>query len=219
MSLSQSALQDALHHHFGYSTFRPGQEAIIRHILSGQDALVLMPTGGGKSMCYQLPALLMDGVTIVVSPLIALMKDQVDALRQNGISAAYLNSSQSQDEQNGVMWRLRGGDLKLLYVAPERLIGEGRFIEFLQKIKVTLVAIDEAHCISQWGHDFRPEYLALGELKTALPGVPVVALTATADKLTRDDIIGKLGLKQYRIFEHSFNRPNIFYQVLPKRRH
>lgn len=212
-------LQESLQRYFGYASFRPGQEAIIRHVLSGQDALVLMPTGGGKSMCYQLPALLMDGVTIVVSPLIALMKDQVDALRQNGVSAAYLNSSQSQDEQNGVLWRLRGGDLKLLYVAPERLIGEGRFIEALQKVKVALVAIDEAHCISSWGHDFRPEYLALGELKTALPGVPVVALTATADKLTKDDILAKLKLRDYRVFEHSFNRPNIFYQVSPKKRH
>lgn len=219
MSTSKQSLPEALHKHFGFSTFRPGQEAIIRHILSGQDALVLMPTGGGKSICYQLPALLMDGVTIVVSPLIALMKDQVDALRQNGISAAFLNSSQSQDEQNGVLWRLRGGDLKLLYLAPERLIGEGRLIEFLQRIKVALIAIDEAHCISSWGHDFRPEYLALGELKTALPGVPVIALTATADKLTKDDILAKLRLRDYKVFEHSFNRPNIFYQVLPKKRH
>jgi ATP-dependent DNA helicase RecQ len=215
----ESTLEQPLQRYFGYATFRPGQEAIIRHIISGQDALVLMPTGGGKSMCYQLPALLMDGVTIVVSPLIALMKDQVDALRQNGISAAFLNSSQSQDEQNGVLWRLRGGDLKLLYVAPERLIGGGRLIEFLQKIKVALVAIDEAHCISQWGHDFRPEYLALGELKTALPGAPVVALTATADKQTKSDILSKLKLRDYKVFEHSFNRPNIFYQVLPKKRH
>lgn len=217
--ISQQALGEALHHHFGYNTFRPGQEAIIRHIISGQDALVLMPTGGGKSICYQLPALLMDGVTVVVSPLIALMKDQVDALRQNGVQAAFLNSTQSSEEQNSVMWRLKAGELKLLYVAPERLIGEGRFIDFLKRIKVALIAIDEAHCISQWGHDFRPEYLALGTLKSALPGVPVVALTATADKLTKDDIINKLKLQAYKVFEHSFNRPNIFYQVLPKKRH
>ncbi len=213
------SLQDALHRHFGYSTFRAGQEAIIRHILSGRDALVLMPTGGGKSICYQLPALLMDGVTLVVSPLIALMKDQVDALHQNGIAAAFLNSTQSQEEQNGVLWQLTTGMLKLLYVAPERLIGEGRFIEFLQRLRVSLVAIDEAHCISQWGHDFRPEYLALGELKTALPGIPVVALTATADAQTKEDIIHKLRFADYQVFEHSFNRPNIFYQVLPKKRH
>ncbi len=218
-TISQSVLQEALHRHFGYSEFRPGQEAIIRHIISGQDGVVLMPTGGGKSICFQLPALLMDGATVVVSPLIALMKDQVDALRQNGISAAFLNSSQSSEEQNNVLWRMKAGELKLLYVAPERLIGNGGFIEFLQKQKIALVAIDEAHCISQWGHDFRPEYLALGELKTALPGVPVVALTATADNLTKDDIIQKLRLRDYKVFEHSFNRPNIFYQVLPKKRH
>jgi ATP-dependent DNA helicase RecQ len=217
--VKQSPLHQALHHYFGYNTFRPGQEAIIRHIISGQDALVLMPTGGGKSICYQLPALMMEGITVVVSPLIALMKDQVDALRQNGVSAAFLNSSLSPREQDSIMWQLKAGELKLLYIAPERLIGEGRFIQFLKGLKVALVAIDEAHCISQWGHDFRPEYLALGELKTALPGVPVVALTATADKLTKDDIIGKLRLRNYKVFEHSFNRPNIFYQVLPKRRH
>src|ERR1044072_3704273 len=211
-----SRLHQALKQYFGYGAFRHQQEAIISHALSGKDALVLMPTGGGKSICYQLPALLMDGVTIVVSPLIALMKDQVDALKQNGIPAAFLNSTLSPEEQNGVMWQLKAGQLKLLYVAPERLIGEGRFVEFLQKLKVALIAIDEAHCISQWGHDFRPEYLALGTLKTALPGVPVVALTATADKLTKDDIINKLQLSDYEIFEHSFNRPNIFYQVSPK---
>lgn len=217
-SVSQQSLQQALQHHFGYSTFRPGQESIIRHIISGQDSLVLMPTGGGKSICYQLPALVLEGVTIVVSPLIALMKDQVDALRQNGIKAAFLNSTQSQEEQNGVLWQLRAGELRLLYVAPERLIGEARFVDFLKRVKVALLAIDEAHCISQWGHDFRPEYLALGELKTALPGVPIVALTATADKLTKDDIIKKLRLTDYKVFEHSFNRPNIYYQVLPKKR-
>jgi ATP-dependent DNA helicase RecQ len=147
------------------------------------------------------------------------MKDQVDALRQNGIAAAFLNSTQSQEEQNGVLWRMRAGELKLLYVAPERLVGEARLLEFLRSIKVALIAIDEAHCISQWGHDFRPEYLGLGALKNALPGVPVIALTATADKLTKDDIISKLRLESYKAFEHSFNRPNIFYQVLPKQQY
>ena len=215
----QSTLQQALHRYFGYNDFRPGQEAIIRHIISGQDAMVLMPTGGGKSICFQLPALVMEGLTLVVSPLIALMKDQVDALRQNGIPAAFLNSSLSAREQDSIMWQLKAGELKLLYIAPERLLGDGRFLQFIKGLKVALVAIDEAHCISQWGHDFRPEYLSLGELKIALPGVPLVALTATADKLTKDDIVGKLQLRDYKVFEHSFNRPNIFYQVLPKRRH
>jgi ATP-dependent DNA helicase RecQ len=216
---ADSTLHEALHRYFGYNTFRPGQEEIVRHIISAQDALVLMPTGGGKSICYQLPAMMMDGVTIVVSPLIALMKDQVDALRQNGIPCAFLNSTLTPQDQDSVLWKLKLGELKLLYIAPERLIGEGRFLQFLKGIKIALIAIDEAHCISQWGHDFRPEYLALGDLKTALPGVPVVALTATADKLTKDDIISKLRLDHYRVFEHSFNRPNIFYQVLPKKKH
>ncbi len=214
---SQPALLAALQRYFGYGSFRPGQEAIIRHIISGQDTLVLMPTGGGKSICYQLPAMMMEGLTIVVSPLIALMKDQVDALLQNGIPAAFLNSTLSPREQEGILWRIRAKELKLLYIAPERLIGDTRFLEFIKTVKVALLAIDEAHCISQWGHDFRPEYLQLGSLKQSLPGVPLVALTATADKLTKDDIISKLRLRDYKVFEHSFNRPNIFYQVLAKK--
>jgi len=203
---------------FGYDDYRHNQKEIIEHVLSGNDAVVLMPTGGGKSLCYQVPALCLDGVTIVVSPLIALMKDQVDALVINGINAAFLNSTLSSGEQSTISQQLRNNKLKLLYVAPERLMGNAlQFIEFLKKINVSLFAIDEAHCISQWGHDFRPEYLILGQLKEAFPQIPLIALTATADSLTKNDIIDKLHLKKYRVFENSFNRPNIFYYIKPKR--
>ncbi len=209
--------EEALLHYFGYKEFRHQQKEIVSSVLSCTDTVVLMPTGGGKSICYQLPALLLKGLTLVVSPLIALMKDQVDALKQNGIAAAYLNSTLSSSEQDSVLWRIKAGELKLLYVAPERLIGDKNLIAFLQKTGVAMIAVDEAHCISQWGHDFRPEYLALGELKKSFPGAPVVALTATADKRTEADIIDKLNVPNARIFHHSFNRPNIFYQVLPKK--
>ncbi|MEP6846006.1 MAG: RecQ family ATP-dependent DNA helicase, partial [Panacibacter sp.] len=203
---------------FGYDSFRLGQQEIIEHVLDKKDTVVLMPTGGGKSLCYQVPALCMDGVTIVVSPLIALMKDQVDALLLNGIEAAFLNSTQSNAQQAVIFNKLKNNDLKLLYLAPERLMGnDTRFIEFLKQINVTLFAIDEAHCISQWGHDFRPEYLILGNIKQALPSVPVIALTATADHLTKNDIIQKLNLKSYKVFESSFNRPNIYYYIKPKK--
>ena len=209
-------LKEALQKYFGYPQFRHQQEAIISQILSGNDAAVVMPTGGGKSICYQLPALLLPGITVVVSPLIALMKDQVDTLRQNGIAAAFINSTQSSREQDDILWQLKAGTLKLVYVAPERLVGAGGFLSFLKGVNVSLFAIDEAHCISQWGHDFRPEYMMLGQLKTSFPGVPVIALTATADSLTRDDIIQKLGLRNYKVYEHSFNRPNITYNVRKK---
>ncbi len=205
-----------LKHHFGYTGFRLNQEEIINTVLAKKDAVVLMPTGGGKSICYQLPALLQHGVTIVVSPLIALMKDQVDALRLNGVKAAYLNSTLSSGEQQHIFQQLQSNQLKLLYVAPERLVGDARFIQFLKQVEISLFAIDEAHCISQWGHDFRPEYLVLGELKKQFPGVPLIALTATADALTKKDIIAKLALTEYTLFENSFNRPNIFYYVRPK---
>jgi len=203
---------------FGYDNFRHNQKEIIDHVLDGKDTVVLMPTGGGKSLCYQVPALCLPGVTIVVSPLIALMKDQVDALIVNGIKAAFLNSSQSSNQQAEVFRQLRVNELKLLYLAPERLMGnETQFISFLQTINVSLFAIDEAHCISQWGHDFRPEYLTLGQLKEKFPKLPIIALTATADKLTEKDIVDKLQLKEYKLFENSFNRPNIWYYVKPKK--
>jgi ATP-dependent DNA helicase RecQ len=209
-------IHQTLHHYFGYTNFRLNQEAIIKTVLQKKDALVLMPTGGGKSICYQLPAVMQEGVTIVVSPLIALMKDQVDALKLNGIPAAFLNSTLSFQEQDRILQQLRNNNLKLLYVAPERLVGANQFIQFLQQVRVSMFAIDEAHCISQWGHDFRPEYLVLGELKKQFPSIPLIALTATADALTKQDIISKLGFTDATLFENSFNRPNINYYVKPK---
>lgn len=203
---------------FGYSSFRLEQEKIINAVLQKKDTFVLMPTGGGKSVCYQIPALVFEGLTLVISPLIALMKDQVDALRVNGIEAAYLNSTQSYHEQELILDKIRSKTLKLLYVAPERLMRTGSsFFKTILSFDVSLVAIDEAHCISHWGHDFRPEYLMLAQLKRALPGVPVIALTATADHLTRKDIVEKLELNEPAIFIASFNRPNIRYNVEPKR--
>ena len=208
----------ALQKYFGYSDFRHQQEAIIQHVLNGQDVLALMPTGGGKSLCYQLPAVLMGGLTIVISPLIALMKDQVDSLNLNGIPAAFLNSSQSPDEQQRITDQLKSNKIKLLYLAPERLFGQGsNLISFLKSLPVCLIAIDEAHCISHWGHDFRPEYLMLAGLKIEFPKIPVIALTATADKLTRKDILDKLNLDNPVEFVSSFNRANITYRIVPKR--
>lgn len=197
---------------FGYNAFRLEQEAIIQSVLAKKDTFVLMPTGGGKSLCYQIPALIFDGLTVVISPLIALMKDQVDALRVNGIAAAFLNSSQSHYEQDDVIRRVNSGELKLLYLAPE-----SNFIRQLSSFRVSLIAIDEAHCISHWGHDFRPEYLTLAQIKKSLPQVPVIALTATADRLTRQDILDKLELTNPSVFISSFNRANIQYIVQPKK--
>jgi len=207
-----------LKHQFGFDSFRMNQEAVISAVLAQRDAVVLMPTGGGKSLCYQIPALVMDGLTVVISPLIALMKDQVDALRANGVEASFLNSTQSGSEQAKVFQKVRSGELKLLYVAPERLLQSGdQFIDFLRGIKIALFAIDEAHCISSWGHDFRPEYLRLSALKREFPNIPLIALTATADKLVRKDIVDRLAINRAEVFVSSFNRQNIRYSVEPKR--
>ncbi len=210
-------IQQKLQQYFGYNSFRHNQEEIINNVLAGNDSIVLMPTGGGKSLCYQIPALMFEGVTIVVSPLIALMKDQVDALKLNGVAAAFLNSSQSSYEQATIMQRLKNNQLKLLYVAPERLLGQNNLLSHLKEIPLSLFAIDEAHCISHWGHDFRPEYLVLGQLKKQFPSVPIIALTATADALTKSDIIQKLAVIDYTVYENSFNRPNISYYIKPKK--
>jgi ATP-dependent DNA helicase RecQ len=200
---------------FGYSSFRGHQGEIVQHVVGGGDALVLMPTGGGKSLCYQVPALLRDGVGVVVSPLIALMQDQVDALAEVGVRAAFLNSTQSFDEAMQIERRLRQGDLDLLYVAPERLMTP-RCLELLEAARISLFAIDEAHCVSQWGHDFRPEYIKLSVLHERFPQVPRIALTATADAQTREEIIHRLQLEQARQFVSSFDRPNIRYQIVEK---
>ncbi len=207
---------EILKRYFGYSSFRPGQEAIIDQILSKKDVLVLMPTGGGKSLCYQVPAIIFKGITIVVSPLISLMKDQVDALIANGIPAAYLNSSLSDGERADVARRMKKGEIKIIYVAPERLM-TGTFLQFLKTLEISFFAIDESHCISMWGHDFRPEYLQLSAIKDHFPRVPVAALTASADVVTRKDIIEKLKIKEARQFISSFNRPNIHYFIEQKR--
>ena len=210
-------MRDLLKQYFGYDDFLPLQEEIISSVLEARDGLVLMPTGGGKSLCYQLPALRLDGLTLVVSPLIALMKDQVDGLKSNGIPAAFLNSSLTFAEMRRVQAQAQQGVLKILYVAPERLSNPA-FQDFLARLKVSLVAVDEAHCISVWGHDFRPEYRRLGELRQSLPGVPFLALTATATERVRGDILGQLQLSQPQAYIASFNRANLNYSVVPKRR-
>jgi len=201
---------------FGYDQFRPMQEEIVLSLLDGKDAFVLMPTGGGKSLCYQIPGIMREGTGIVVSPLISLMKDQVDALTACGVKAAYYNSSLKAAEAKDVLERFEGGDLDLLYVAPERLLSKA-FLQKLEKIKLSMFAIDEAHCVSQWGHDFRPEYVRLGELRDIFPDIPMLALTATADEHTREDISERLRLEKAGRFVASFDRPNIRYLVAEKR--
>lgn len=214
-SASDDPALDVLRSVFGYERFRGQQADIIGHVIAGGDALVLMPTGGGKSLCYQVPALVRDGVTVVVSPLIALMRDQVTALRQLGVRAAFLNSSLSLSESRAVERAVANGDLDLVYVAPERLVTP-RFLELLERTPIALFALDEAHCVSQWGHDFRPEYLQLSILHERFPTVPRIALTATADAQTRAEIADKLNLGDARVFISSFDRPNITYRVVPK---
>lgn len=203
-----------LQRYFGYTSFRPNQKEIIDTVDKGKDCLVVMPTGGGKSICFQIPALMNPGLTIVISPLISLMQDQVSSLKANGIAAAYFNSTLTPSEQKALIEEVMQAEIRLLYVSPEKLMTE-EISRLISRVKVNLIAVDEAHCISQWGHDFRPEYAMLGRIRNMLPDVPVIALTATADRLTRQDIAEKLALKDPEIFIASFDRPNLHLRVLP----
>lgn len=215
--MMKSPLQ-ILQQYFGYDNFRLQQANAVDHVILKKDTFVLMPTGGGKSLCYQVPALILEGTAIVISPLIALMKDQVDALRANGISASYINSSMSSFEQNETFNQLKNGQLKLLYVAPEKLSTDnGAFLKFLNDVNISLFAVDEAHCVSHWGHDFRPDYLFLNGLKKQFPEIPIIALTASADEITREDISKQLNLQDPLVLISSFDRANIKYFVQPKK--
>jgi ATP-dependent DNA helicase RecQ len=210
--LDINAARSVLQNTFGYADFRHQQANIISELISGTDVFTLMPTGGGKSLCYQIPAIVLDGVGIVVSPLIALMKDQVDALKLQGVKAEFLNSSQDHEEQRRVEQLLRSGNIDLLYVAPERLLGD-YFLSLIDNVTIALFAFDEAHCVSQWGHDFRPEYQKLSIIAHRYPNTPKIALTATADMKTRDEIVQVLNLTAAKTFIHSFDRPNIQYRI------
>jgi ATP-dependent DNA helicase RecQ len=215
MTIRKTSIDETLREVFGYDAFRPHQREIVEHVIAGGSAFVLMPTGGGKSLCYQVPALHRPGTAVVVSPLISLMKDQVDGLRADGVSAACLNSSLSPGEAADVLRTLHAGSLDLLYVAPERLMLDGT-LEMLRSRPISLFVVDEAHCVSQWGHDFRPEYVQLGRLRSLFPGVPFLALTATADDATREDVRARLGLLDAPVYAAGFDRPNIRYTVVDK---
>jgi ATP-dependent DNA helicase RecQ len=211
----QQSAKDVLKQVFGYDNFRIGQDVVIEAAMQGQDTLVLMPTGGGKSLCYQIPALLMPGLTIVISPLISLMQDQVAQLKAVGVAAAYINQSQTYEEQQQIFQQLYKAEIKLLYVAPERIL-QSAFLERIRHLDISLFAIDEAHCVSHWGHDFRPHYCRLQQLKQYFQNIPMMALTATADTATRQDIVIQLGLTSPHIHTGSFDRPNIRYTLEEK---
>ena len=208
-------MHDTLQKHFGFKNFLPLQKEIISDVLKNKDTLAVLPTGGGKSLCYQLPAVMMPGITLVISPLIALMKDQVGSLKENNIKAAYLNSSLGVREERAVKEEIQEGGIKLLYIAPERMM-KPEFIDFMSGFKVSLIAIDEAHCISEWGHDFRPEYRNISSLRKLFPNVPIIALTASATTRVRQDIVRQLEFKTYSLHSASFDRSNLRYYVRPK---
>jgi len=214
--MTQTSIHNTLQTVFGFDSFRPNQEDIIGAVLGKRDVFAVMPTGGGKSICYQLPAMLMQGTAVVISPLISLMKDQVDAAQENGIAASYINSSLNAEEMSGVIRGLKGNRIKLLYIAPERF-AMPQFTDLLRELPLSLFAVDEAHCISEWGHDFRPDYLSLSGIPALFPDIPVAAFTATATEKVQQDIIRKIGLRDPHCVRASFNRPNLFYQVAPKK--
>ena len=211
--LADSGIRETVQRIWGYQGFLPLQEEAMGNVLRARDSLVILPTGGGKSLCFQAPALCLDGMAVVVSPLIALMKDQVDALRAAGVAAAQINSSLGATERREIADQVRGGGIKLLYMSPERLLS-GETIEFLKNVGVSFFAIDEAHCISAWGHDFRPEYRGLGLLRAAFPDVGIHAFTATASEAVRRDIVAQLGLRRPEILVGGFDRPNLVYRMV-----